>query len=41
MVALYVRMIITGRLTLEDVPARWNADVKAELIKRGYLSEDE
>ena len=31
MVAIYVRWIREGRMTLEDVPARWREEVRAAL----------
>lgn len=33
MVAIYVRLIKSGSMTLEDVPALWRAQVKSELEK--------
>jgi hypothetical protein len=31
MVAIYVRWIKSGRMTLEDVPERWREEVRAAL----------
>lgn len=31
MVAIYVRWVRSGRMTLEDVPERWRESVRAEL----------
>lgn len=31
MIAIYVRWIRSGRITLEDVPERWREDVAAVL----------
>lgn len=31
MVAIYVRMIKAGKMTLEEVPTRWRAAVEAAL----------
>ena len=31
MVAIYVRRIKTGKMTLEEVPEKWRAKVEAEL----------
>jgi hypothetical protein len=33
MVAIYVRWIKDGRMTLEDVPARWREEVRAALAE--------
>jgi hypothetical protein len=33
MVAIYVRWIREGRMTLEDVPARWREEVRAALAE--------
>lgn len=33
MAKIYVRMIQTGRLTLPDVPERWQQEVKALLYE--------
>lgn len=38
MVKFYINRIQKGKLTLEEVPERWRADVEAELKK---LSEEE
>lgn len=40
MVAFYVRMIKTGKCTLEDVNKRWYEAVKEELIKQGLYTEE-
>lgn len=31
MVAIYIRRIKTGKMTLEEVPEKWRAKVEAEL----------
>ena len=33
MVAIYVRWIMAGRMALDDVPARWRAEVSAALAQ--------
>lgn len=33
MVAIYVRRIKAGKMTLEEVPEKWRAKVEAELNK--------
>lgn len=33
MVAIYVRRIKSGKMTLEEVPEKWRAKVEAELNK--------
>lgn len=33
MVAIYVRWVKAGRMTLDDVPARWRVQVLTELNK--------
>lgn len=33
MVAIYVRWIKAGRMTIDDVPERWREDVAAELAR--------
>ena len=33
MIAIYVRWIKEGRMTLEDVPARWREEVRAALTE--------
>lgn len=33
MVAIYVRWIKDGRMTLEDVPARWREEVRTALTE--------
>lgn len=33
MVAIYVRWIKSGRMTIEDVPEKWRLAVAAELAK--------
>ncbi len=33
MIAIYVRWIQDGRMTLEDVPARWREEVRAALAE--------
>ncbi len=37
MVDLYVKLIILGKKTIDDVPASIQEDVQAELSKRGLL----
>lgn len=32
MVAIYVRLIKAGKITIEDVPARWKEKVKEALL---------
>ncbi len=34
MVAIYLRWITAGRMTLADVPEHWRADVEAKLSKK-------
>jgi len=41
MVALYVRCIKEGKITLDKVPSRWYEAVKAELIAQGLYEESE
>ena len=34
MVAIYVRMINAGRMTINDVPERWHKDVQKALVTK-------
>lgn len=35
MAAIYVRWILAGRMSVEDVPDRWREEVSAMLAERG------
>lgn len=35
MVAIYLRWITAGRMTLADVPEHWRAQVESEMQKNG------
>lgn len=39
MVKIYVRKILAGQMTLEEVPQRWREAVEEELRKNGYLDD--
>ena len=41
MVKFYVNRIKQGKMTLEEVPAKWRDDVRAELEKQGLLEVQE
>ena len=36
MVKIYVRKILAGQMTIDDVPARWREAVEEELRKKGF-----
>lgn len=40
MVAIYVRRIMNGQMTLDDVPEYWRADVEAKLKELGYIEDE-
>ena len=41
MVAIYVRRIKAGKMTLEEVPEKWKQKVMDKLVEDGYtLNED-
>lgn len=41
MINYYCNKIIKGKMLWKDVPSYWNEDVQDELVKRGYvLNED-
>ena len=39
MVKIYVRMILAGRMAIEDVPELWREDVRAALAENGEAGE--
>ena len=41
MVAVYVRLIKAGRMTIEDVPARWREAVAAKLAEEAEGADGE